>query len=148
MRIAFLCICIAATTGVMAQDVEDEVTAEKLLATGLPLVSVTTIDGEEPSCDYIYPPEGSNGLSIANATKVPGRVVVVQYADTLYDSGEYVKGSSGMTIKIRGNTSAWEDQKPYKIKLQKKADMLCRGDKKYNDKKQYLNSKLCNIGMM
>ena len=42
MRIAFLCICIAATTGVMAQDVEDEVTAEKLLATGLPLVSVTT----------------------------------------------------------------------------------------------------------
>ena len=134
MRIAFLCICIAATTGVMAQDGEDEVTAEKLLATGLPLVSVTTIDGEEPSCDYIYPPEGSNGLSIANATKVPGRVVVIQDADTLYDSGEYVKGSSGMTIKIRGNTSAWEDQKPYKIKLQKKADMLCRGDKKYNDK--------------
>ena len=39
-----------------------------------------------------------------------------------YDSGDYVDGESGMTLKIRGNTSAWQLRKPYKIKLQKKAD--------------------------
>lgn len=39
-----------------------------------------------------------------------------------------------MTVKIRGNGSAYRDQKPYKIKLQKKADLLNRGDKKYADK--------------
>ena len=39
-----------------------------------------------------------------------------------------------MTIKIRGNSTPYFDKKPYKIKLQKKGDMLCRGDSKFNDK--------------
>lgn len=39
-----------------------------------------------------------------------------------------------MLFKLRGNTSALDSKKPFKIKLQKKADMLMRGDKKYNDK--------------
>ena len=38
-----------------------------------------------------------------------------------------------MTIKIRGNTSAYSDKKPYKIQLQKKEDLLFRGDD-YKDK--------------
>ena len=53
----------------------------------------------------------------------------------LYDSGEFVEKESGMTIKIRGNTSAAAaGKKPYKIKLQKKADLLRRGDDFYAEK--------------
>lgn len=52
----------------------------------------------------------------------------------MFYSGEYEKSESGMTIKIRGNTSAYYSKKPYKIKLQKKGDLLLRDDKKFNDK--------------
>ena len=47
------------------------------MSTGLPLVVVTTVDGEEPAFDLAYPPEGSSGKGITNATKVPGRVMVI-----------------------------------------------------------------------
>lgn len=113
----------------------DPYSEASVLALGFPVVEITTVDGEEPTCDYVSPPEGSIGAGIANATKVPGRVRVLNSdGSVMYDSGEYVKGESGMTVKIRGNTSAYTPKKPYKIKLQKKADMLCRGDKAYNDK--------------
>ncbi|MGN1262618.1 MAG: CotH kinase family protein [Prevotella sp.] len=102
---------------------------------GIPVVYIETVDGEEPACDYVLPPEGSVGAGIINATKVPGRIVMKLRGNVLYDSGEYEKGTSGMTVKIRGNTSAYGVKKPYKIKLQKKADMLCRGnDDLYKDK--------------
>ena len=53
----------------------------------------------------------------------------------LYHSGGYLKDERGMTIKIRGNTSAYGAKKPFKFKLQKKGDMLGRGnDAKYKDK--------------
>ncbi len=111
----------------------DRTTIEQL---GLPLVEITTVNGEEPTCDYVVAPEGENGQSIINATKVPGRVVVSFEGVVRFDSGNYKQGESGMTIKIRGNTSAYTyyDKKPFKIKLQKKGDMLWRGDKRYNDK--------------
>ena len=102
---------------------------------GLPVVVITTVDAEEPTCEYVTHPEGSWGESITNATKVPGSVsVIATNGETIYDSGEYEKGESGITIKIRGNTSAYKDKKPYKIKLQKKGDLLGRGDKNFNDK--------------
>jgi len=42
---------------------------------------------------------------------------------------------SGITLKIRGNTSAYGNIKPYKINLQTKADLLNRGnDETYADK--------------
>ena len=101
----------------------------------IPVVYIETVDGEEPACDYVSPPEGSVGAGITNATKVPGRIVMKLRGNIIYDSGDYVKGESGMTVKIRGNTSAYGVKKPYKIKLQKKADMLCRGnDDVYKDK--------------
>ena len=72
---------------------------------------------------------------------MPGRVLIIkgEERDTVYDSGEYEAKTSGMTIKIRGNTSVSSTMKigkyPYKIKLQKKADLLRRGDDKtYADK--------------
>ena len=33
-----------------------------------------------------------------------------------------------MILKIRGNHSAYSEKKPYKIKLQKKADLLLRNN--------------------
>lgn len=100
----------------------------------MPLLEITTIDGEMPTCDYVDHPEGAFGHSTTNATKVPGRLVMSLMGDTLYDSGEYCDGISGMTIKINGNTSAQGESKPYKLKLQKKADLLQRGDSIYYDK--------------
>ncbi len=106
----------------------------------IPLIIINTVDGEEPTYDVVDHPEGCMGQSITNATKVKGRVMIVLGRDTLYDSGEYVKDESGMTVKVRGNTSAtYFAKKPYKIKLQKKADLLCRGnDKVYKDKEWVL----------
>jgi hypothetical protein len=108
-----------------------DIPIDSLIATGLPLVSITTVDEEEPTCDYVSAPEGSLGMSITNATKVPGRVMVILRGDTVFDSGEYEKDVSGMTIKIRGNSSAYSEKQPFKIKLQQKGDMLRRSNPRY-----------------
>jgi hypothetical protein len=73
---------------------------------------------------------------IRNATKVPGRIVIETLDNgIIFDSGEYVDKESGMTVKVRGNTSArYNPKKPYKIKLQKKGDMLCSGNSLLKDK--------------
>ncbi|MDE7396752.1 MAG: CotH kinase family protein, partial [Muribaculum sp.] len=108
---------------------------ENVLSLGFPVVEITTDGGEEPTYDPVSPPEGSIGAGIANVTKVPGRVRVLQPDGSVaYDSGEYEKSKSGMTVKVRGNTSAYTPKKPYKIKLQKKTDMLGSGNKDYYDK--------------
>ena len=98
-----------------------------LLATGLPLVRIVTENGEEPTCEYVSHPPGCNGAGIKNPTKVPGTVAVL--------AGDEIKYSGSMRVRIRGNTSAYAAKKPYKIKLDKKGDMLFRGDdSKYKDK--------------
>lgn len=108
---------------------------EETLNLGLPVLVVKTVDNEEPTCEYVDSPQGSMGSSITNATKVPGRLTIYKKDGSIgYDSGDYEKGESGITIKLRGNTSAYASQKPYKIKLQKKADLLMRGNKDFNDK--------------
>lgn len=107
---------------------------ENISKIGLPVVSVITLNGEEPVCDYVTHPEGSMGESITNATKVPCRIIITKNQDILFDSGDYEKNVSGATIKINGNTGAYHDNKPYKIKLQVKENLLLRGDKKYKDK--------------
>lgn len=110
-----------------------------IISKGLPVLYIQTVDSEEPTCDYVSAPAGCMGKTIANATKVPGRMVIYQHIDevdsVLYDSGDYEKDVSGMTIRIRGNSSAYGTKKPYKIKLQKKKDLLFRGDEEtYKDK--------------
>lgn len=114
-------------------------TLSQVVARGLPVLYVETVNGEEPTCEYVTAPPGCLGRTIRNATKVPGRMVIYKRIDgvdsVLYDSGDYEKDVSGMTIKIRGNTSAYYDKKPYKIKLQKKCDLLFRGNESvYKDK--------------
>lgn len=78
------------------------------------------------------------GQSIRNATKVGGRMTITQNGQTLYDSGDYVEELSGMTIRIRGNSSAWKDKRAYKIKLQQAADLLERGDDQTFADKEWL----------
>lgn len=101
---------------------------------GLITVEITTVNGEMPTCDYVSAPEGSMGYTCTNQNKVPCKIDIYDKENLLYSSGEYVKGVSGATIKINGNTSSYSDNKPYKIKLQKKADLLQRNNDKYNDK--------------
>lgn len=127
------------TSTMIAVNDATSVPLSDIIATGLPVLYVQTVNGEEPTCEYVYAPAGSMGATIRNATKVPGRMTIYQHIggmdSLLYDSGDYVKSVSGMTIKIRGNTSAFEPKKPYKIKLQKKHDLLFRGvDSVYKDK--------------
>ena len=109
---------------------------DSICSLGLPVMCIETVDHEEPTCDYISHPAGTIGAGIANATKVPSSVKIYSPSDSslIYDSGEYVQDESGATVKIRGNTSAYPPKKPFKIKLQKKADLLMRGDKRFNDK--------------
>ena len=106
-----------------------------LIASGLPLVEIETEGGVEPTCEAVQAPEGCMGVGITDKTKVPSRLTITQGEDLLYDSGEYEKDSCGLILSIRGNTSAaLSDKKPYKMKLQKKADLLFRGDSLYRDK--------------
>lgn len=86
----------------------------------------------------VQAPEGCWGTGTTNKTKVPARMTIRRGEDVLYDSGDYQKDVSGLLLSIRGNTSAHTDQPPYKLKLQKKADLLLRGDKTYNDKQWLL----------
>lgn len=108
-----------------------------VIAAGLPVLYVETVDLEEPTYEVATAPDNMAGVGIRNATKVPGRVYIEDGGNIVYDSGNYVEKKSGMTIKVRGNTTASgsvHSKKPYKIKLQKKADLLNRGDSKYEDK--------------
>lgn len=94
----------------------------------VPFLHIITVDGEIPSSEsYTCPPEGAIGACVAtNPNKVKSRLVITQLGDTLYDSGEYVKKESGLTVKIRGNSSSQEkiQKKSYKLKLEKKANLI------------------------
>lgn len=112
------------------------VTLSEAMAIKLPVLHITTSNGEEPTFNVVYPPSGAFGKSITNNDKVPGRLVITLLNDTLYDSGDFEKDVSGMTIRVTGNTSAANvsDYFPYKIKLEKKADLLFRKDSSLADR--------------
>ena len=98
---------------------------EEYSGLGLPLICITTTDGMDPTSEGIMHPEGLNGASITNVVAKDARMQIYR-ADTLwYDSGEYQEDESGIKIKHRGNTSAYYyKNKPFKLKLQKKADLV------------------------
>lgn len=132
-----ICCALFALSGhnVKAQKLSTETPTRELIATGLPLVNITTVDSVWPTCDFREdPPIGCTGAGIINATKVPGRMTITLGDSIYYDSGEYVKEKGGMTLKIRGNTSAYGSIPSYKIKLQKKANLLCFSDSLAKDK--------------
>lgn len=113
--------------------------------TGLPIVKINTVDGEEPTAEYAYAPNKVYGRGITNATKVPASMQIIDTSgNVVYESGDYKKDASGLTIKLRGNTSVDLDGKSsYKLKLQKKADLLAplisRSGKSYQDKEWILH---------
>lgn len=108
---------------------------------GLPVVVINTINKEEPTCDMISAPQGEDGMTHTNANKVYGRIQILKGDDCVYDSGDYEEDVSGVMMRVRGNTSAQWSKKPFKLKLQKKADLLMRGDdSKYKDKEWILNA--------
>ena len=130
-RSILACFIVLFSCHTIAQDTFDLSAVSNL---GLDIVEIITKDGEIPTCDFVDAPEGCMGSTCINQNKVPCRVIISRLGKTLYDSGDYEKGVSGATIRINGNTSSFEDNKPYKIKLQKKADLLNRNDDKYEDK--------------
>lgn len=101
-----------------------------------PVLRINTVDNKEPYFEVVYPPsEDLVGISITKNDKLPGRMVMTLLGDTIYDSGDYVEDLSGLTIKVRGNTTAAVcRQLPYKLKLQKKADLLDRKNKAFAHK--------------
>jgi len=116
-----------------ANDHNDTITAIQNIK--LPVLYINTIDSIMPTCDFVFAPEGAFGISTTNKTKVPGSIVLMENNEVVFDSGDYQENKSGMTIRIRGNTSAYySKKKPYKIKLEKKGDLFGRGASQYNDK--------------
>lgn len=113
----------------------EESLLEEVKALGFPVLVIETENNVFPTRERIDAPEGCIGVGITNNEKVPGRVYLIDNETIIYDSKKYEEGESGMTIKVRGNSSAaFTNKYPYKIKLQKKADMLCRGNDNYKDK--------------
>jgi hypothetical protein len=115
----------------IAKGQDTDFSIENIKDIGLKVVEIETVNHEEPTCDFVEAPEGCMGMTSVNATKVPCRIIITLLNDTLYDSGVYNNSVSGATIKINGNTSAYfaEDGNwPFKIKLQKKQDLLFRQD--------------------
>jgi len=103
----------------------------------LPLIQIITENGELPTYEVVTSSEGYAGESITNNDYVKGNMTV---------SGSGVlAGEYEMKFKVRGNTSAVENEKkPYKIKLSEKADLLARGDS-YADKTWILLSTGTNL---
>ena len=130
--IVILLITMSASS--VAQSIVD--TAEVHQA-GLRVVEITTVNGEEPQGKAVSHPNGNN-FNYIYTNKVPCQIVITLHHDTLYNSGAYQEGTSGATIRINGNTSAYYSNvlnMPYKLKLEKAADLLCRSQEAhYADK--------------
>lgn len=122
---------LAVVTG-RAQTAAD--TVAMLPAFNIPVLTVTTTDGSLPTCDFVTAPEGCTGMGITNRTTVTGRMVMTLADSVLYDSGPYRVDASGITLRMRGNTSAYYENPPYKVKLQAKSDLLQRGSSVFNNK--------------
>ena len=105
----------------------------------LPVLSIVTENGKLPEFDIVNPPAGAWGRSICNMTNVKSSMTVLSEADSvIYETGQFKQDSRGLTIRVRGNTSASSGSSyvPFKLHLQKQADLLFRdkGNTDYRDK--------------
>ncbi len=89
----------------------------------IPVIEVTTEDSVSPTFEVSTSPYyGTTQNGLTNNEYVQGRMLIRIKDSVVYDSGDSI---GSMKIKIRGNTSAiGPTQKPYKIKLNKKADLM------------------------
>lgn len=110
---------------------------EVITQLNLPILEFTLKDNKFPTYDIIHSPSGCIGTSITNNDYVEGSLRITLKGETLYDSGDYEAKKSGVRLKCRGNTSTaaeYNPKKGYKIKLSKKADLLCRESDGAKDK--------------
>lgn len=134
MKKLLLALATTLTTLLAWGQAEVVITRDTANTVDMLVLDITTVDSVMPTCELVDHPVGAFGNGITNAEKIPGRLVVTLLGDTLYNSGDYQKGESGMTVRVSGNSSAWKNPKPYKIKLQQKADLLFRDNDIYIDK--------------
>ena len=111
----------------------------------LPTIYITTTSFEWPDCDYIEAPVGSMGNGITNNEYVPMEIRVIDgNGDELF-----YESTNKTRIKIRGNSSAYGDKKPYKIKLNQKFDLLApligRTGAQFKDKEWLLLSSASSL---
>lgn len=108
----------------------------------MPRMEILTENYIWPTCDYVSPPAGCIGQGIINAEYVPSTISLYDAQNNLlFDSTSQLNEETkytGAKIKLRGNTSAYYEKAPYKIKLNKKTDLLNglveRDNKSYADK--------------
>lgn len=103
-------------------------------------VEIETENSIWPTCEYVAPPDGYWGAGITNATYVQSKVSIFDKNHNLvYSSYNSNDDYQGAKIKIRGNTSAYSEKQPLKIKIATKTDLLSglldgRNDKNYKSK--------------
>ena len=99
---------------------------EEVLGYGLPVVVVNTVNGEEPTSETIMHPDGPYvGTTLTNIVPKEARMLIYRGDTIWYDSGYFANDKSGIKIRHRGNTSAVSSEnKPFKLKLQKKANLI------------------------
>ena len=112
-----------------SKEIEDKVS--KL---NIPVINVVTVDGKEPTCISVDHPDGCIGTGAAENNYVKGMVTIHENGNLIFDSGKYKKNTSGMRIKVRGNSSATIPYKSFKIKFEVKHDLFNRNNDKYKDK--------------
>lgn len=95
------------------------VTKETILRIGLPVVFIETDSGEKPTSETLYN-ESGEWMGVVPGEALTGRIYIQLGDSILYDSKGYLADSTGMTIRVRGNSTALREKKPYKVKLQKK----------------------------
>lgn len=89
----------------------------------LPIVNIETADGQEPPFEMAVPPiEGTIGGTI---------VKHFVKASMSVKSGGSTELNTSVKIRVRGNTSAYEEKKPYKIKFESAVDLLNRDDDRF-----------------
>lgn len=105
---------------------------ENFRTINLPLVHIVTESGERPQMEML---ETDRGLRKPRATNIlPARMTLTQGNDTIYDSGDYERGVTGITIKVNGNSSSRHNNPIYKLKLQQPFDLLEREGEQYPDR--------------
>ena len=82
----------------------------------LPIIEINTPNGEEPTYSKLEPPKGYMGVTIENNEYIDGTMNIS------YEDGSSRQDS--VRFKIRGNTSALGQVKPYRLKLQESVDLL------------------------
>lgn len=96
-----------------------------VLSMQLPVIRITTTDGQDPTSDDIEHPDGLYGNSITNIVSKEARMEIFRGDSLWYDSGNFLDKSSGIKIRHRGNTSAYQHpNKPFKLSLQAPANLI------------------------